>query len=1062
MIEIKPYIKPNRRVSGKNLAALIYLWAVCIANQGFAKAEFSVDETTAYYDLTTVSEYLEDPTNQLTLEEVRSAAAQTNWRISGETGLSFGYTKSSYWIRVFINNESESIQQRFIEIAYPVLDYIEVYEFRNDLQVNNYQFGDQLPFNDRPINHSNFLVALDLPPSSHTEVLIRVTSGSAMQIPLSLWEQSALVERDQDLIISRGIYFGAMTIMALYNLMLFFVLRDKNFLYYVVYVMSMASFVFSLKGLSFKYFWPSATSWNDQSLVVFLALVVVAAASFTSSFLRVKDTRPLINKLLIFHAGLGVLCALLAFVLPYRLAILSTIISALSGILMCFTAGILRWQDGYHAVKYYLIAWTFMLGGGVVLALNKFGVVPNNLWTQNAVQIGSGLEVVLLSIALANQINSERRLREEAQKESIQAQANAVASLKQYQNLYNNAVQGLFLLDLRGYFTRINPSVSRMLSCDEQELLIKNNPSPLPIYHFFPDLNTLITKPDKLIRGESIRLKGKCQNGKTIWTVITLRPVFENQKLEFYEGSMVDISESIEKEEALRERETAESTAKAKSAFLATMSHEIRTPMNGVLGMVEMLRGTDLNFHQTRYVNTIYNSGRALLGVINDILDYSKIESNKLEVEKISVDLSELIDECVSVFSNLCEEKNLPLYVDLDPKIPSRISSDSTRIRQIILNLLSNAFKFTENGYVYIRVDQMADSMIRFTVQDTGIGLDNATQSKLFTSFSQADSSTTRKYGGTGLGLAISKRLAELMGGEIGVVSESGNGSKFWFTIKNYQEEAAPPVSVIKNSAKQLLMIATEDKKFSKAYHRYLRSQVGKVVALNDVDQLIAHLERSTTLKDQLFLLQDSFFDAISAHQQFRKIKDRIVVLTQAGKARKYQDKIKHQLILERPVSPFQITQTIKYCLEPDSPIQELLDEVLDIRGLRFLVAEDNTVNQMVIKGILKKHGGDVTIAENGQTAVEKFRNHQQNIDVVLMDIEMPVMNGYEATQAIRNFEKQQGLQRTAIFGLSAHALAEYMTQATAAGMDGFITKPITLKQLITALHPITTERKAS
>ncbi|MDX1696001.1 MAG: 7TM diverse intracellular signaling domain-containing protein, partial [Ketobacteraceae bacterium] len=983
------------------------------------------------------------------------------WQVSEQKNLSFGYTASAYWFRVRLHNPDTTEQKRLLEISYPVLDYINLYVVRHDKLIDTFEFGDQVPFKDRPVDHSNFVVPLDLPEETTTDIYIRVATGSSMQIPLKLWSYEALLERDQNELIASGLYFGAMLIMALYNLMLFFVLRDRNFLFYVMYVISMAMLIFGIKGYSFKFLWPEASTWNDQSLVVSLAGIIIFAGAFTRSFLLVPQHRPLLNKILLFHIGLGVICCGMAFVVPYRLAITTTILVALSIILTAFTIGIVRWYDRCEAVRYYLTAWSFMLAGGAILAMNKFGILPNNLFTQNAAQIGSSIEVVLLSIALANQMNTERHLRQQAQEETLKAQMAAMDSLKQYQELYDNAIQGLFIIDREGRFTKANPSMGRILGTDTNYLLSDDSPTNLNKY--FPDIHRLIQSPEHLLQDESIRLKGQREDGRTVWIVLTLRPVLNHEDAtDHFEGSMVDITESIEKEAALRERETAESTAKAKSEFLATMSHEIRTPMNGVLGMVEMLKGTQLDFHQSRYVNTIYHSGQALLGVINDILDYSKIESNKLDVEKISVDLSEVVDECVSVFSNLCEEKNLPLYVDLDPSLPTRIFSDPTRIRQILLNLLSNAFKFTEKGYVFIKVDQLENDQVRIAIQDSGIGLDQTAQKKLFQSFSQADSSTTRKYGGTGLGLAISKRLAELMGGRIGVSSKRGAGSTFWFTVKDYQLETPPEEQPIQHADQYRLVIGMEDTRFAKANQRYLESLLKETFPISDIDRLVDYVSQNETLDKQLFLLEDVFFEALQHHHEFRRIKNRIIVLTRPGQAARHHKKLDSAMILERPVSPFQLRQTISRCLNPHNPVSELLDEALDIAGMHFLVAEDNKVNQMVIKGILKKHGAEVSVADNGESVFEKYRHHHENVDIVLMDIEMPIMNGYEATTAIRDYEHREHLHRKPIFGLSAHALTEYMEKSQEIGMDGFITKPITIKQLITHLHPLTQQRRAS
>ena len=1055
---------PASAVIRLNLGLTVFLTLTFLsfaANGRQATPDLSVNPIIESYALGPHTWFYEDTNGQLTFADISDNHFRGQWQKSEQESLSFGYTGSVYWFRLSLANDTADLQKRLLEIAYPVLDYIDIFILRDQRLLERHEFGDQLPFASRPVDHANFVIPLDLPAQSQTQIYLRVKTGSSMQVPLQLWNYEALVERDQNELIASGLYFGAMLIMTLYNLMLFFALRDRNFLYYVVYVISMAMLIFGIKGYSFKYLWPEASAWNDQSLVVSLAFTVVFACAFTQSFLQVTQHRPMLSKILTFHMLVGSVCAITAFIIPYRLAITSTILMALSSILCCFTIGIVRWRDRCEAVRYYLLAWSFMLGGGAVLAMNKFGVLPNNFFTQNAAQIGSSIEVVLLSIALANQMNTERHLRQLAQEETLFAQMSAMESLKQYQELYDNAIQGLFIIDAEGSFTKANPSVGRILGIDTDAPLDSQQPAKLERY--FPDIRDLISTPEHQRKDESKRMKGQREDGSAVWIVLTLRAVVnDDDGTHHFEGSMVDITESIEKEAALRERETAESTAKAKSEFLATMSHEIRTPMNGVLGMVEMLKGTKLDFHQNRYVSTIYHSGQALLGVINDILDYSKIENNKLEVEKISVDLLEVVDECVSVFSNLCEEKNLPLYVDLDPSIPSRIFSDPTRIRQILLNLLSNAFKFTERGYVYIKIDQLEGQQVKIAVQDTGIGLDQTAQSKLFQSFSQADSSTTRKYGGTGLGLAISKQLAELMGGEIGVKSQQGNGSTFWFTVQDYRLEAPPELAPLKEADHYTLIIGAHSSRLAKANQRHLDSILQRTFAVRDIEQLGSYINTAESLEKTLFLLEDSFYAGIRPHPAYRQIKHHIVVLTRPGQSSRYHKKLDSQLILEHPVSPYQIRQAIGHCLNPQSPVNELLNEALDIAGLHFLVAEDNKVNQMVIKGILKKHGAEVSMADNGESVFEKYRNHHEKIDIVLMDIEMPVMNGYEATTAIRDYEQRELLVRKPIFGLSAHALAEYMEKSLEIGMDGFMTKPITIKQLITHLHPVSQQKRAS
>lgn len=393
----------------------ISLLAFFYTSTALAMDPIDVGELKSGYSLNDHVEFLIDPLGEFSSEQLMSP--ETQWNLHNKDTLSFGYTSAVYWFRFEVLNQTDKSISHLLEIAYPVLDDIEmfVYDVKDGTQVGRHQLGDKIPFQLRQIQHRNFVVPLDLSPMQGQVWFIRIKTSSAMQIPMTIWPEREFFVQDQSRLMGLGLYYGIMFIMVLYNLFVFMSVREENYLYYVLYVASMAGFLASLQGLSFQYAWPNATSWNDSAIIVMLAGVVLFACIFTRNFLFLSKGEEKLNLAFGLVIISSAFIAITVNLFPYYILIKVLIGIAVVGISLSIYAGILRWGQGYSSARYYTIAWSSMLLGGAILALNKFNFIPRNFFTENAVQLGSALEVILLSFALADRLNQEKRERFEAQ-----------------------------------------------------------------------------------------------------------------------------------------------------------------------------------------------------------------------------------------------------------------------------------------------------------------------------------------------------------------------------------------------------------------------------------------------------------------------------------------------------------------------------------------------------------------------------------------------------------------------------------------------------------------------
>jgi two-component system, sensor histidine kinase and response regulator len=633
-----------------------------------------------------------------------------------------------------------------------------------------------------------------------------------------------------------------------------------------------------------------------------------------------------------------------------------------------------------------------------------------------------------------------------------------------------------------GQFSFVNKEAEALLGYPAEEWLANGN---FLFDHLHPDDRELTESFCRAAAETRVSQRFEhrmiAASGDVLWLRTSVRLVEGGQQFKELVGVMTDVTERK------RAQDAAESASRAKSEFLASMSHEIRTPMNGVIGMTELVLDTDLTFEQRDYLTTAKISAESLLTIINDILDFSKIEAGKFDLDPTCFELGESIEEAMRMLALRAHEKGLELLCDIKPDVPHYVVGDSARMRQIILNLVGNAIKFTEHGQVELEVapqateaDELAtdadELRLHFTVRDTGIGIPANKQKLIFEAFSQADSSTTRRFGGTGLGLTISSRLVEAMKGTIWVESEPGKGSHFHFTLcfGAANDTQAEPQEDISLTARSVLVV---DDNFT---NRRILTEMFWMWKMQPVEaasafEAISHLKRAAGRGSPFELVVTDLhmpeMDGFGLVDRIHKAPDLsgtpVIILTSGekrGDIQRCRD-LGVSTHLMKPVRRSELRAAIVRTLqERDGKGPEAVSEVAGNgvsslpqgpapRRARILLAEDNIVNQRVAAGLLKKGGHSVVIVDTGIAALSALR--REHFDLILMDVQMPEMDGFEATVAIR--KEEAGTNRhIPIVAMTAHAMTGDRELCLASGMDGYIAKPIRPGDLLNLIEQTT------
>ncbi|MFC1848915.1 two-component regulator propeller domain-containing protein [candidate division CSSED10-310 bacterium] len=659
------------------------------------------------------------------------------------------------------------------------------------------------------------------------------------------------------------------------------------------------------------------------------------------------------------------------------------------------------------------------------------------------------------------------------QRKELAQERQVAASEKKYRNIFENATEGIFQASPGGRFLTANRSLAQMMGFDTVDDLITQTSHIVKQFSSEPEVGDVFLK---LLTEKgfvkNFETRARRQDGRVIEISLNVHSVRdENQNLLHYEGLAEDITERKTAEKLRIAKEAAEAATQAKGDFLASMSHEIRTPMNAILGLSDLALKVDMIPKLSDYLKKIRYSARSLLGIINDILDFSKIEAGKLHLETVKFKLHEVLDSLTDMLAIKAAEKGLELIISIQDDVPDYLIGDSLRLGQILINLTSNAIKFTDKGEILIRITTvMKDSehvKLQFSVSDTGIGIGQEQLARLFDSFTQADGSTSRKYGGTGLGLTISKRLVEMMNGEIWVESELGAGSTFHFQVDfGYQIVDLGYKYIPSVDLHGMKVLIVDDNKTSREILTdLLLAENFQVKAVSSGKEALRELEKAQAGKPYELVLMDWLMPGMDGIETSKIVKQDselahvpvIVMVTAFGRDEVMQQALSVGVdaFLLKPIKRSFLLDTIMQALRQETggvikghaietkPAQT--QEALS--GLKVLLVEDNAINQQVAGEILESAGVFVEVAENGQKALQLV--DKSLFDLILMDIQMPVLDGYETTRLIRD---NPNYQKLPIIAMTAHAMKGDREKCFEAGMNDYVTKPIEAEQLFTTM----------
>ncbi|MDB5821412.1 MAG: response regulator [Herminiimonas sp.] len=957
---------------------------------------------------------LEDPRQQWTIGDVTGPTLATSFIAPrrAKDSLNFGFRTRAVWLRITMLNTSTRVLERQLEIAFPPLHQVEFY-VPNEAGFERMVSGNAHIFEDRPLMHRNHVFPVSLRTGSETTFYLRVASDSTIDIPARLWVPQAFVQNSLHEYMGQALYFGMLLALGLYNLLLFASMRDRTYLYYVLFVASNALALIGYNGMGFQFLWPQSPAWSTIASLTGFGCTALTMLLFQRNLLTTAETAPRLDIVMRIFIGLNLIQVAGFAVLPFSTMVTPGVALDVLSMLLAVAVGLVCWRRRQPSAGYFLIAFGSLIIVATLSAARSFGAPLPAIFAVHGVEIGSSLEMLLLSLALADRFRLIRREKEQAQEQLVE-------NLKRSERVLEMKVA-----ERTAELTRTN-------------------------------------------------------------------------------------AELRDHERALQEaRQVAEDASRMKSEFLANMSHEIRTPMNAIIGMAYLALRTKLDAAQRDHVHKIHVAARSLLGIVNDILDFSRIEAGRIDIEQAAFSLNDLLGNVITLTSQAAFDKRLDYNIVLAPDTPVDLVGDPLRLSQVLVNLLGNAIKFTRAGRVQLDCTPLENDggsvLIQFAVSDTGIGINPEHQSRLFQAFSQADSSITRIHGGTGLGLSISYKLVEAMGGTLTVNSEPGAGSCFTFALRFGLISAAEagindrksgtldttPGTPCRTRLNVLLVEA-------RGLHKDdLPDQLGRAgmeasLAQSAPEAVAAIVAADTTHPFDMVLI-DAALPGMGAGGLAGEIAAAdlihtpVCILLAAAAEEKLADaaadgtKVQAEsrkgihaenparqatesvvknadfaAVLARPVdvkqlanlalhrrapSGMQPTSVRRAASEIDQERTEAKFTLPDLRGKRVLVVEDNDINRQIATEMLASAGVDTDVAVNGLVALEMLFAAGPNAwDLVLIDLQMPELGGLAATRRLRADPRFDGLP---IVAMTAHVTHEEVERCRQGGMQDHIGKPI-------------------